>query len=160
MVVINPAYIIGPLLSKYGGEGSKTLITRLLNNDMPGLAQTHFQIVDVRDVANAHVIAITNPNAPGNRYCCYNSSLWMKDIADILDKEFKPKGRTIPTTTIPNGIVWVVSFWDKGAEHIYPRLGIEIYINNEKIKRDFGIKFHDAKESILDMANSIIELGE
>jgi len=157
LVVINPCYILGPLLSKYGGDTSRTLITRLLKNDMPGLAATQFQIVDVRDVANAHVIALTNPNAPGHRFCCYQTSLWMKDIADILSKEFKVKGFKIPTTSVPNGLVWVVSFWDPGAEYIYPRLGKEINISNEKIKLNFGMDFRDVRESIIEMANSIIE---
>jgi len=159
-VVINPAYILGPLLSKYGGDTSRTLITRLLKNDMPGLAATHFQIVDVRDVANAHVIALTNPNAPGNRYVCYTSSIWMKEIAQTLHQEFKPKGRKIPTNTVPNGLVWVVSFWDKGAENIYPRLGKEIFLSNDKIKNHFGMEFRNAKESIIDMANSIVQFDE
>jgi len=125
---------------------------------MPGLAATHFQVVDVRDVANAHVIALTNPNAPGNRYCCYQGSgLWMKEFAELLDKEFKPKGYKIPTSLVPNAVVWVVSFWDTGAENIYPRLGKEILGSNEKIKRDFGMDFHDCRESVIEMAKTIIE---
>jgi nucleoside-diphosphate-sugar epimerase len=157
IVVINPSYILGPLLSKYGGDTSRTLITRLLQNDMPGLAETQFQTVDVRDVANAHVIALTNPNAPGHRFCCYQSSIWMKDVAAILDKEFKVKGYKIPTNLVPNALVWVVSFWDKAAENIYPRLGKDINISNEKIKLNFGMEFRDVRESIIEMANTIIE---
>jgi len=157
LVVINPCYILGPLLSKYGGDNSRTLITRLLKNDMPGLPTTFLAIVDVRDVANAHVIALTHPNAPGNRYICCSDGLWMKDVASILRAEFTPKGYKIPNIQIPNAIVWVVSLWDTAAENIYPRLGKKDLLSSEKIKTQFGIEFRDSKQTIIDMANDIIK---
>jgi len=123
LVVINPCYILGPLLTKYGGYNSRALITRLLKNDMPGIPSTYFTIVDVRDAANAHVVALTHPNAPGNRFLCYSAGFWMKEIATILRAEFSPQGYKIPNTQIPNAIVWVVSLWDPAAENIYPKLG-------------------------------------
>jgi len=159
LVVINPAYIVGPLLSKYGGDTSRTLVTRFLKNDMPGVPDSNLQIVDVRDVANAHVIALTNPNAPGNRYLCYRQSMWMKEIGAILAKEFGPKGYKIPSTHVPKALVWVVSIWDKDAENIYPRIGKEIVLSSEKVQKEFGITFRTLEESLIDMANSLIEFG-
>jgi len=124
---------------------------------MPGIPATFFNLVDIRDVANAHVIALTNPNAPGNRYLCSRSGMWIIDIANVLREEFSPKGYTIPSTEVPSAIIWLASWWDAGAENIYPTLGKKILQSNEKIKNQLGIEFRDVKQSIIDMANDIIK---
>jgi len=159
LVAINPSYIIGPLLSASGGDSSRTLVTRFLKNELPGVPNLHLPLIDVRDVATAHLRAMTYPGAAGNRYICCSSSYWMMDIAKILQKEFSPKGYKVTTFGIPKAAVWVVSWWDKDAESILPTLGVETNMTNEKIKKELGMEFREASESLIEMGNSLIEIG-
>jgi len=159
LVTINPSLMIGPLLSASGGDSSRTLITRFLKNELPGVPDLHLSIVDVRDVALAHLRAMTHPGAPGNRYICSSASIWMMDVAKILDKEFTPKGYKITTFGVPKAVVWLVSFWDKDAEAVFPTLGAKTTMTNEKIRKELGVEFRDVSESVIAMGHSLIEFG-
>lgn len=64
MAVINPAFILGPVLTQQGGT-SIDAIRRLMSGKDPMLPRVAFSVVDVRDVAKAHVVAMTLPEAAG-----------------------------------------------------------------------------------------------
>ena len=81
--VINPTGVLGPSLSSDVGT-SNALILRMLNGSMPALVKLHVGIVDVRDVALAHIKALENPNSDGERIILSNSELWHKDVSKIL----------------------------------------------------------------------------
>lgn len=68
LTVVNPAYVQGPLLSASSGEGSKEVCEQILNNKTPAVPDVNFAVVDVRDVAAAHVAAMEKSEAAGNRY--------------------------------------------------------------------------------------------
>jgi len=159
LVTINPAYMLGPLLSTSGGDSSRTLITRFLKNELAGVPNLHMCVVDVRDVALAHLRAMTHPSAAGNRYICTSAPLWMIDVAQILSKEFSPKGYKITTFGVPKPLVWMVSLWDKDAEAVLPLLGAKTNMTNEKIKKELGMEFRDVSETVIAMGHSLIEFG-
>jgi dihydroflavonol-4-reductase len=54
----NPGFVIGPLLNKQGGA-SQDIVTQIMKGKLPGLPPIHFPVVDVRDVADAHIKALT-----------------------------------------------------------------------------------------------------
>ena len=65
---------------------------RLLEHQMPMLPRLNFPIVDVRDVATAHIRAMTAPQAAGERHLVHAANIWMEDMAKILATEFGPHG--------------------------------------------------------------------
>ena len=65
---------------------------RLLEHQMPMLPHLNFPIVDVRDVATAHIRAMTAPQAAGERHLVHAANIWMEDMAKILATEFGPHG--------------------------------------------------------------------
>lgn len=80
-------------------------------------------LVDVRDVALMHVRAITVPEAQGHRYIAWAGGFWKKQVADMLRKEYEPKGwTTIGTTEGTNPNAEVNYFDVSPAEQI---LGIQ-----------------------------------
>lgn len=88
--MICPAFIIGPVLGKDVGA-SASLVQRLLAGDMPGLLTLSFNIVHVDNVAEAHVRALVQPRAAGERFLlCANFRIWMKDVAAILRPKYAP----------------------------------------------------------------------
>ena len=65
LTTINPSLVVGPLLGSPGT--SVGIIADMLNGKLPMYAPLQFGVVDVRDVARAHVLAIKSDKAPGNR---------------------------------------------------------------------------------------------
>lgn len=57
--------------------------------EFPGIPRMMMPSVDVRDVALAHILALQKPGLSGKRICLNEESLWLDDIAKILDSEFK-----------------------------------------------------------------------
>lgn len=158
LAVINPGVVIGPLLTKRYTT-SHLSIKKLLDKSTPVVAKIHFNITDVRDVALAHVKALTLPEAAGKRHLIVNSSAWLKEIALILQKEFRPQGYFIPIHTAPNILVRVSSIYDKSVKIVVPRLGKEVKYENKRMTEVLKISPTDLEKTVIDTANSMIEHG-
>ena len=92
LTVINPSYVMGPVLSGHVSSGSLVMPKRLLERKMPMVPHLNLPIVDVRDVATAHIRAMTAPQAAGERHLVHSANIWLDDLAKILDKEFRRHG--------------------------------------------------------------------
>ena len=157
LVVLNPGYIQGPLLSRASGEGTVLVCSDLLNNKMfPNIC---FGVIDVRDVAAAHIAAMEKPEAVGNRYILVCETLIMKDLAQMVSQEFKPQGYKISLRQIPKIGVWMGKWFDSTAKAIYPGVGKVFHWNSERMKGELGIQPRPVKETILDLCYSLIDLG-
>jgi dihydroflavonol-4-reductase len=91
LVTINPGAVLGPVLEKDSGTSGE-LVRMLMKRELPGCPRLGFPMVDVRDVATAHLAAMTTPEAAGQRYCCSTDFAWMKDIAAILAPRYRDRG--------------------------------------------------------------------
>eukprot|EP00123_Amoebidium_parasiticum_P014667 comp22587_c0_seq2/m.34599 comp22587_c0_seq2/g.34599 ORF comp22587_c0_seq2/g.34599 comp22587_c0_seq2/m.34599 type:complete len:342 (-) comp22587_c0_seq2:189-1214(-) len=91
LAVINPSLVVGPPINDVQGT-SATLIQQMMTGGMPALPNASIGFVDVRDVAQAHIVAMTSPEAAGHRHVMTARCAFMKEEAAILDKEFGPKG--------------------------------------------------------------------
>ncbi len=90
--VINPGLILGPILDEdYSTSGE--LIRKLMRRQYPGCPDISWPVVDVRDVADAHLAAMTTPEAAGMRFCCAIENASIQDIALILNKHFADRTR-------------------------------------------------------------------
>ncbi|VDK68722.1 unnamed protein product [Litomosoides sigmodontis] len=158
LTVINPSLVVGPLLHNVQGT-SINIIRRFLNNEIPAVPTVQFGLVDVRDVAKAHVRAMREPRSDGLRILLsYQPSFWFMDIANVLRDEFTSQGYTIPRIRVPYPIAWLYSLFSKEAkQQILNRFGNEVHFDNSLAKEILGIEFTDPKESIIAMAYDIIE---
>ncbi|XP_065064206.1 uncharacterized protein LOC135690549 [Rhopilema esculentum] len=160
LVTINPGFIVGPLLIKKECESYK-IIKRLLLREMPAVPDFCAAMVDVRDVAEAHVKSITNPDAAGHRHILSfgNHSYSILQLADILAKEFNSKGFNVPTTKVPKPLIWLFSWFDKSLKAAYPCIGTTWNMNINRMKNVLGIEGRDINEATIAMAQSMIDLG-
>ena len=102
--VVNPAGIFGPILAP-DYSSSVELIKRLLSG-MPGCPRIYFGVVDVRDVADLHVRAMTHPAAKGERFIAVSGdSISMVDIARMLRARLGVSAKRVPRFQLPD---WVV----------------------------------------------------
>ena len=127
---------------------------------MPMLARCNFAMVDVRDVAAAHIKGMTVPEAAGNRHILNAGNMWFSDIAQCYVKEFKPQGYNIPTTTAPYFLLWIFSKFDKGLKILLPSIGKLTNLKNERMTGVLGVQPRSNEESLIDMAYSMIEAGK
>jgi hypothetical protein len=105
-VTINPVLVVGPVLSTQH-LSSPLAVYKLLSRALPAVPNMHFSIVDVRDVAAAHIAAAANPAADGQRFIVSAGGMWFPVLAAILDEEFRPLGFNVPTWRMPSFLVKV-----------------------------------------------------
>ncbi|KAK3575859.1 hypothetical protein CHS0354_034455 [Potamilus streckersoni] len=85
--------------------------------------------------------------------------MWMRDIAQTLAKVFKQQGYNVPTTNCPNPMLYIAGLFDKGVKMIIPQCGKIHKFDNSRMKNVLGIEPRDAKDTLIDMAYSLIEAG-
>lgn len=156
--VINPCLVLGPVINGTIST-SVEIVKRLMERSMPMVPKANFAVCDVRDVALAHVKAMTLPNAANHRHIICTQNVWFKDIGLALSKEFKPYGYSIPSMVAPYFAVWLNSFIDKMSRAILPRIGREFRFDNKRMKDELGITPYELNKTLLDTAHSLIDNG-
>ena len=130
LAVINPGAILGPALSE-DRSYSLSVIERLLAG-MPGVPRLGFNFVDVRDVADLHLAAMTSPEAGGERFLAVNEFLWMSEVAQVLRDGLGDAAAKVPTRTIPNLLVRAMAIVDPQLRSITGDLGKKVDYSNAK----------------------------
>jgi nucleoside-diphosphate-sugar epimerase len=156
MVAINPPIILGPVPNKDFPTSAEVVRTFMLGQ-VPGVGRIKMDVVDVRDVASAIILAMNTPEAAGNRFLVPTGMVWLKDIADILHKEYGSKGYKIPRILFPTFLIKLLALFDKKIALVAPSLGWDYDLSNEKAKRILKWTPRSVEESILSMAESLIE---
>ncbi|XP_078666927.1 uncharacterized protein LOC144908861 isoform X4 [Branchiostoma floridae x Branchiostoma belcheri] len=158
LVVLNPGYVMGPVISK-NSFTSMEAVVRLLQRSMPAVPKINLNIIDVRDVAKAHIIALTNEQAADNRHILVQGNMWLREVAQILAKEFKPQGYNVPTMSCPKFLLRISSWFDGGLRMVVPYVGKVLTCDNKRMKDVLGIEERPLNETILDMAYSLVDGG-
>lgn len=158
LAVINPGLVLGPLLDQDAGTSGE-VVRRLMVRDMPACPELGWAVVDVRDVALAHRLAMEIPAAAGQRYCCAGDHMWMREMAEILATEFAVQGYRVPTGRLPYWVMWLIARFDPTVRLALASVGKKELVSNEKIRRELGMTFRPARETLVDMARSMIEVG-
>ncbi|MFQ5399400.1 MAG: SDR family oxidoreductase [Anaerolineae bacterium] len=159
LAVILPVLVLGPLLGAGGLSPSTGLVRMIMAGDFPAWARLHWQVVDVRDVAAAHLAVMTHPEAAGKRYCCYADGIWMPEIAEILKREFGNQGYKIPTRQMPAFIMRLLALFNPDAKMALERLNRETSFSNARLKTELNWHPRMATEMIVDTGASLIEHG-
>jgi nucleoside-diphosphate-sugar epimerase len=157
--VVNPVGVFGPVL---GADYSTSvlLVKRLMDGSMPGCPQLSFGIVDVRDVVDLHVKAMTNPAAKGERFLAITGDfMTIKEIGLALKMKMGEAAKKVPTRELPNWLVRIFALFDPAIALITPELGKTKSATNEKAKRVLGWQPRSREEALAATAQSLIELG-
>jgi nucleoside-diphosphate-sugar epimerase len=157
--VINPVAVFGPVLGP-DYSASILLVQRLMDRALPGSPRLCFGVIDVRDVADLHLRAMTNPAANGERFLAVAGDfMWMVDIAKLLKNRLGQAGKRVPTRELPNWMVRLAAFRDPAIRLILPELGKYKNATNEKAKRLLGWTPRSNEEAVLATAESLMRLG-
>jgi len=157
--VINPVGVFGPVLGP-DYSASILLVQRMMDGAMPGAPQLYFGAVDVRDVADLHLRAMTHPAAKGERFLAVAGDfLSMLDIAKILKSRMGASAKRVPTRQLPNWVVRLGSLRDPAIKLILPELGKRKNATNEKARRLLAWSPRSNEESLVATAESLVRLG-
>ena len=157
--VVNPVMVAGPVLSA-DYSASILLVQRLMDGAVPGCPKLYFGVVDVRDVADLHIRAMTDAAAKGERFLALDGDfLSIADIARILKARLGPAARRVPTREIPDLLVRVVALFDPAAKQLLPELGKHKNATNAKARRLLGWAPRSNADAIVATAESMLRLG-
>ncbi len=157
--VINPVGIFGPVLGP-DYSTSIILIQRLMNGDMPGCPRLSFGVVDVRDVADLHIRAMTSPAAKGERFIAtVGDTMWIREMAETLRARLGDAAKRAPTRELPNWMVRFASIFDAELRQITPELGRYKNATNEKARRLLQWEPRSREDAIVATAESLVRLG-
>jgi dihydroflavonol-4-reductase len=158
LAVVNPGAILGPVL---GAEHSTSLalVERLLKG-MPGTPRIGFSVVDVRDVADLHLKAMTAPEAGGERFIAVARFQWMADVAAVLRERLGPAAVKVPARRLPDVLVRGIGVFDPSVRSIAKQLGEKVELSSAKAESTLGWQPRPVEETIVDCAQSLIAGGE
>ncbi|MFI5586103.1 NAD-dependent epimerase/dehydratase family protein [Amycolatopsis sp. NPDC051758] len=156
LTTVLPGAVFGPVLTT-DNLGSVQIITRLVTGAVPGTPRIGLEVVDVRDLADVHLRAMTAPEAAGQRFLATGEFLWMHDIAVTLREGLGDAGRKVPTRQLPDIAVRAAALFDRSLREILPGLGRRNRHRTEKARKVLGWSPRPARTTVLDCAHSLLE---
>jgi dihydroflavonol-4-reductase len=154
LAVVNPGAILGPVLSD-DRSFSLELIERLLKG-MPGTPRLGYSIVDVRDVADLQIRAMTAPEAGGERFIAVARFQWMSEVAEVLRDRLGPAAAKVPRRSVPDLVVRGMGIFDPSVRTIVGQLGRRVEMSSEKAKARLGWAPRPVEETVVDCAQSLV----
>jgi nucleoside-diphosphate-sugar epimerase len=157
LAVVNPAAIIGPTLSDDLSYSLQT-VQRLLNGT-PGAPKLGFTLVDVRDVADLEIRAMTAPEAGGERFIAATQFMWMAEIGAVLRDRLGDAASKVPTRTLPNFLVRGMALFDPGIRSVVGGLGKRTELSSEKARTSLGWAPRPIEDTIAETGQSMLRHG-
>jgi nucleoside-diphosphate-sugar epimerase len=159
LAVVNPVGVFGPVLGP-DYSTSIVLVKRLMDGSLPGCPDLWFGCVDVRDVADLHLKAMTDPAARGERFLATGGDFAsVRQIAQMLKDGLGEPARKVPTRPLPNWLMRVVALYDAQVKGVAPELGKRKNASNEKAHRLLGWAPRSPREAVVATGRSLLELG-
>ena len=158
LTTILPDAVLGPVL---GAENLQAiqLVRRMLNGSLPRLPRIGFCVVDVRDVVDLHLRAMTAPGAAGERFIAASDWVWMADVSDVLRSELGPSAKKVPTRGMPDAVLRIVALFQRPMRFVTPLLGRKHVFSSAKAQALLGWRPRPAAAAIVDSARSAIAIG-
>jgi len=155
---INPSVVLGPVWSR-DYSPSVVIVKRLLEGSVRRCPDVGFGIVDVRDVADLHLRALTAPNMAGERFLASGPFMKVMDVANVLRARLGEQARRVPSRGVPDFVVRIAALFDPMLKMVAGELGSVRNMDASHAKAVLGWVARPAEESIVDAARSLLEQG-
>jgi nucleoside-diphosphate-sugar epimerase len=159
LLTINPGWIIGPSLSKRKDSTSINIMIQFGDGTYKsGVPEYWNGIVDVRDVASAHIKAGYTPGASG-RHILANKEAKLLDIGNILQKYFG-NSYPFPRRQAPKFLFWIIApMFGYTRKWVIRNVGIQIKLDNSYSKTDLGLSYIPVEQTVKDHFQQILDDG-
>ena len=159
LAVVNPVGVFGPVLGP-DFSTSIMLVQSLMNGAFPGCPKLWFGVVDVRDVADLHIRAMTDPAAKGDRFLAVSGDFMsVQEIAQVLKSRMGVWAKRVPTLRLPNWLVRLAALQQPLVRQITPELGKRKNASNEHARQVLGWEPRSREDAIVATAESLVKLG-
>jgi nucleoside-diphosphate-sugar epimerase len=155
LAVVNPGAIIGPALSN-DHSYSLQAVQRLVEGDMPAIPRLGFTFVDVRDVADLHIRAMTQQQAGGERFIATDEWLWLPEVAAVVRERLGSEAPKVPKRTAPNLLIRAVALFDGSIRSVVGDLGKRSWVSSDKARSALGWTTRPVEDSIEETARSLL----
>ncbi|MGB1699026.1 MAG: NAD-dependent epimerase/dehydratase family protein, partial [Nannocystaceae bacterium] len=158
MTAINPSFILGPPLSGRGDSTSLNTIRTMTKGLMAlGAPDLSFGVVDVRDVARAHMLAATSPETNGERIIVSARTMSMLEMAATIEAAY-PGAYRLPTRTLPKWVVWLFGPL-QGADRVFVthNVGHTLRLDNQR-SLALGLDYQSAHDTLRDQIEAMRRL--
>jgi dihydroflavonol-4-reductase len=159
LVTLNPTFVAGPSLSARTDSTSIDTVLSMVNGLFRfGVPDLGFGVVDVRDVALAHLRAASLPEAEGRHVLC-NQVLSLLEIGQILRAEFGNK-YPFPRRTVPKFVLMLVGpFMGYSREFLDSNIGYRIRFDATKSREALGLEYRSARSTFVDHLRQLEAMG-
>ncbi|WP_086735760.1 NAD-dependent epimerase/dehydratase family protein [Erythrobacter colymbi] len=157
-VSVNPGMVLGPVDSG-DFSASVELVQQLLSGAMPMAPNLGFPIVDVRDIAALHVLALETPGLPGERFLGAGPFLSALEVAAILRARLGDKARKAPTRPMPDWVVNILALFNAEVRGIKTEIGKVRHVNAGHAKERLGWTMRPVEDTIAECGESLIAHG-
>ena len=159
LAVVNPVGVFGPVLGADYAT-SIQLVQRLMTGSMPGCPRLRFGVVDVRDVVDLHLRAMSAPAANGERFLAVAGDFMrVQEMALALKSRLGTAARKVPTRELPDWLVKLVAMFDPTVRQIVPDLGKYKNATAAKAQRVLGWSPRSNQDALMATAESLLRLG-
>ncbi|MRX44542.1 SDR family oxidoreductase [Agromyces kandeliae] len=159
LATVNPVGIFGPAIGT-DLSTSLELLRQLLDGDYPVVPNGSASAVDVRDVAELHVLAMRHPDAAGERFLAVSGdAITYLDLSRFLRDRLGERARRAPTRVIPDWVVKAGAPFSRDLRQMASELGRRGDASHEKATRMLGWTPRSREDAILASAQSLLDLG-
>lgn len=160
LTALCPVAVMGPIMG-HAISGSNHLLLEMLTGKLPVMANIALPIVDVRDVAAAHVAALSADEAKGSRILLSdgNPAMPLASIAELLRSTFPAEASRVPTRRLPDALVRVLGRVVPAMRGIVPDLGRIKRPSIDRARAVLGFSPRPGRDAIVDAAASMIQAG-
>lgn len=159
LTTINPSFVMGPSLSdRTDGTSTDFMLSMVDGRFKSGVPELYFGIVDVRDVAMAHLRAAFNDEASG-RHILSNVEMSALEISGVLRTEFGKK-YPLPRRVLPRWLLYLVGpFLGLSWRYVSRNVGYPIRFDNAYSMEDLGMVYRPIEETLIEQVHDFERKG-
>lgn len=154
LTTVLPGAVFGPILSREA-VSSVGIVRGLMHGRPARLPRFGFWVVDVRDLADLHIRAMTAPQAAGQRFLGLSEFMWMEDVATALREGLGAAGAKVPIQRLPNIAYRIGALFSRQMRYFLPDLNSRYPANVDKARKLLGWAPRSGRETVIDCGRSL-----
>lgn len=161
LVVVNPSMVLGPGVRMHPSSESFKFLTQIVDGTLAsGAPDFQLGVVDVRDLADAHLAAAFIPDAEG-RHIISGGTGGILEIAEALREPMGARLR-LPTRKLPKWLIWLIGPMMSDSltrPFIAGNFGLPWKGDNTKSREALGMRYRPLQETVVDHVQQLLDEG-
>lgn len=158
LATICPGLVCGPVLEPRVNT-SLEVVKRFMNGSFPLVPPVGYEVVDVRDVADLHLLAMEQPNGAGGRFMATAGFMWFYEMAATLRRDLGDSANLVSTRRAPGWLVRLLALFDPAVATIVPELNQLRRVSHETSTRELGWYPRSPEQAVIATAKSLMAYG-